>query len=437
MKRRAFRFSFMVRSGDFGEAWGVRMFLASIVLAVAFGAAGRARGDDDRAAVTLDEVIAAAANAPAIRVTGYEIAAAQASADAAQAWPSPSLRVATNRLTARLVAGATVPLPVFGTVGAAHREAIAEADVARADANVARREVRHRVVVAWVQLARAGGDVVATSIAAQQAAELELIAKGRLSAGEGADVDVTVAGAARARAEVAAKAAQRTEDAASAELAGVLGWDPARRLRAAGTIVTADVAGDDDVATLRRRLAAHPERAAAERRVSAAEATLDRVLEERWPTLALDGEILYDDQTITEGRTAWDRTDAMIGLTFDLPLFARVGDKARAARATESAQRARLAVTETELAAGLVAAFRRWQAASERLRSLERDVVPAQERAAALSAQAYREGARDLAYALQAERDLASLRAEVNGARADAAEAYADLQLAVGDEVGR
>jgi outer membrane protein TolC len=50
-----------------------------------------------------------------------------------------------------------------------------------------------------------------------------------------------------------------------------------------------------------------------------------------------------------------------------------------------------------------------------------------------LSATAYREGARDLAFALQAERDLAAVRAERNAARADAAAAFADLQVAVGD----
>src|SRR5262249_38171409 len=125
-----------------------------------------------------------------------------------------------------------------------------------------------------------------------------------------------------------------------------------------------------------------------------------------------------------------------VGVALELPLFAHVGDKARAARATEAAQRSRLAATEVELAAGLEAAFRRWQAADERLRALERDVVPAQERAPALSGQAYREGARDLASALVAERDLAAVRAEVNAARADAAAAFADLQLAAGVEVG-
>lgn len=58
--------------------------------------------------------------------------------------------------------------------------------------------------------------------------------------------------------------------------------------------------------------------------------------------------------------------------------------------------------------------------------------MPAQVRAAPLSAQTYREGARDLASALQAQRDLDAVRAELNAARANVATAYAELELAAG-----
>lgn len=421
----------MVRGGRPGELWGMRITVF-VVLAATVGVA---QADDSaRVAITLRDALAAAAKAPAAQVPGHEVAAAEAEIDAAGAWPSPSVHVGTNRLTARLVAGASVPLPVFGTVGANKRQAAATAEVVRADAELTRRALRHRVVQAWVALARADGDVVATSIAAQQSAELLLIAKGRLSAGVGADVDVTVAAAAKARAEVGAAEAQRDEDAASAELAGVLGWDPSRRLRADGALSLGDAT---DAGTLRAQLAFHPERRAAVRRVAEAQATVDQVLSQRWPLLAIEGEVSIDDPTLTEpGSDNVIGPDAHVGIALELPLFAHVGDKARAARATEAAQRARLSATEIELAAGLEASYRRWQAADERLRALERDVVPAQERAAALSAQAYREGARDLSSALVAERDLAAVRAEVNAARADAAAAFADLQLAAGVEVG-
>lgn len=386
---------------------------------------------DDRVPVTLDAVLAAAGKAPAAQIGHYDLAAAEANIDAATAWPDPGLHVGTNRLTARLIVGATIPLPIFGTVGAAKRVAAAEADVVRSEAELEVRDLRHRVVVAWIELLRAGGDVQASQVAAKQAAELEAIAKGRLAAGTGADVDVTVATAARARADVAVAAALREQDASSAELAGLLGWNPAQPLSADGAPVIAPAAA---LSSLQARLAAHPEKQAAERRVAAAQAEVDAVLVQRWPGLAVEGELDYDDQTQI-GNTAWARTDAHVGLALDLPIFARIGDKARAARATESAQRTRLAALEAELGGRLVAAYQRWQAASERLAAMERDVIPAQEKAATLSMQAYREGARDLSSAVLAERDLASVRAELNDARAQAALAYADLAVAIGEDV--
>ena len=163
-------------------------------------------------------------------------------------------------------------------------------------------------------------------------------------------------------------------------------------------------------------------------RLAAADAAVAQVRSLAWPSVSLEAEVSYDDPT------NGDATDALVGLAIELPVFARIGDRVRAARATSAAQRARLAVTQTELGAGLAAAFERWRAAVETLDALEHEVVPAQERAAALSAQAYREGARDLASALQAERDLAAVRTEVNAARADAAVTWEDLQRAAGTD---
>jgi cobalt-zinc-cadmium efflux system outer membrane protein len=398
---------------------------AHVVIAWAWvlAVAGPARAEPKP--ITLAEALAAVARAPAAQISSHEAAAADALVDAAGAWPSPSLHVSTNRLTARLVAGASLPLPVFGTVGAARKQAAAEAGVVRAEGAAALRVLRHRVALAWITLARLDGDAIASSIAAQQAAELALIARGRKDAGVGADVDVTTANAAKARADVAAIAAVRAQAAASAELSGALGWPLDQPLRSAGSPGTGAPA---ELAALRAQLARHPERVAAVARLAAADATVAQVQSLAWPILSLDAEVSYDDPTNE------DKTDALIGVTLELPVFARIGDRVRAARATSAAQRARLVATETELGAGLAAAFERWRAAVDTLGALEHDVVPAQERAAALSAQAYREGARDLSSALQAERDLAAVRAEVNAARADAAVAWEDLQLAAGSD---
>jgi outer membrane protein TolC len=401
----------------------------SVVLLLTLASIAQA---DDRVPVTFGEALAAANKAPAAQISGHEIAAAEANVAAAGAWPNVAVILGTNRLTAQAVVAASLPLPILGTIGANRSVARAEAEAVRAEATIEVRNLRQHVAIAWIELQRSEGDVMATRLAATQAADLEAIARGRFAAGTGADVDVTVAAAARARADVAARAAQSAQDAASAELAALVGWDPGRPLRAVGEPV---IGPGGDLTALEQRLGAHPERAAAERRVAAADANTDAVLVLRRPGLAVEGEVDYNDRSITEGQTVWDRTDARVSLTIELPIFARIGDRARAARATAMAERMRLATTEAELAGRLVAAYRRWQAATERLASLERDVVPAQEKAAALSMQAYREGARDLSSAVIAQRDLAATRAELNDARAAAALAYAELTVAAGQDV--
>ncbi|MCX5745029.1 MAG: TolC family protein, partial [Proteobacteria bacterium] len=171
-------------------------WLPAVVLAALVVAPIRARAED----VTLAEAVAALPNAPATPVATFELAGAQASVAAAGAWPDPAVRLETNRLTARVVAGVSVPLAILGTVDAARREATAHVDTVRAEGELARRELRRRVVLAWLDLARADAAARTQVVVAQQTTELERIARGRFDQGAGAEVDVASAHAARARA---------------------------------------------------------------------------------------------------------------------------------------------------------------------------------------------------------------------------------------------
>src|SRR4051812_22013308 len=108
------------------------VLLAAVAAILLAGAAARA--EPAPRAITLADAVTAAATAPASQFPREDVNAADALVDAAGAWPAPSIRVGTSSLTARLTVGATVPLPVFGTVGAAKREAAAEAEVVRAEA---------------------------------------------------------------------------------------------------------------------------------------------------------------------------------------------------------------------------------------------------------------------------------------------------------------
>jgi outer membrane protein TolC len=384
--------------------------------------------------IALDAVVAAVDRAPTAVATGFDVAAAEARVDAADAWPVTSVHGGTNRLTARVVAGVTLPLPILGTLGAARDEAAAHATVVRADGSVARRELRRRAVIAWLELSRSDATVATLTTAAAQAAELERIAKGKLDAGTGGEVDVTSAHAARARADVAVAAAKRESAARAAELAAVLGWDPLRELHATGALP----GGAADLEALRAALAQHPARAAELDRIAEHEASAHRVEVARRPGVSLDVQASFGDPTLPASGacTLSACTDVFAGLVLELPLFGRFGAQLDAIARDTDAERARLTALDAELAGGLVAAYRRWQAASEQLVALERDVAPAQEKASQLAAQAFREGARDLSTALQAARDLAAVRAEIANARVDAATAWIELELAAGKDAG-
>ncbi len=391
-------------------------------------AAGAAHAED----VSLATVTAAVDRAPAARASVLDVRAAEARTDAAGAWAPTTLHVGTNRLTARVVAGVTLPLPILGTLGAARQEAAAQAVVTRDEAIIARRDLRARAIVAWLELARADTDVVTQSAAATQAAELERIAQGRFDAGAGGEVDVTSAHAARARADVAVAAAKRETRARAAELAGLLGWDPTIERHAKGEMP----GGAAELAQLRSVLAHHPERAAALAQITAREATEHRLEVARRPGLAFELTGSYDDPTqgSGSGSTALDRSDVFVGLAFELPLFGHLGDQLRAAHAETDAATIRLAGVDAELAAGLVAAYQRWQAAVERVAALEHDVMPAQQRATQLAQQAYREGARDLSTALLATRDQQAVAAELANARIESGLAWQAVTLAAGTD---
>ncbi|HEY4180033.1 MAG TPA: TolC family protein [Kofleriaceae bacterium] len=398
----------------------------AVVCVVASGAGSAAA--DDATSVTFADAVAAAQHAPALVATQADIRAADARIDAASAWPSPGVRVETNRLTAKVVAGASVPLPVFGTVGAAQRVAAAEANVVRSDSVVADREVIRAAALAWIALARAEGDAAAAALSATQAKELETIAKGRLDTGAGAVVDVSTASAARARADLAVIAANYERAARGAELAGTLGWDARRTVTTAGALPGNEAPALGD---LEHGLTTHPEHARAAHRIAVTEANAHEARVSRFPTLAVEGAVAVDDPE-TPG------TDVMLGLSLDLPLFGRAGDRIRAANATGDAERARMKAIDTQLAASLVAAEHRWQAAKETEQQLETTIVPAQENVAKLALTAYQEGARDLETAIIAARDLAAARAELVTARAELASAWVELLDAGGrDAAGR
>jgi cobalt-zinc-cadmium efflux system outer membrane protein len=391
-----------------------------LLLAVLVGLfAPRAAG-----AMTLEEALALAEQAPAAQAARARAQAADAAAEASGAWPATTVGAATTTSSAHAILTASVPVPIFGTLGASRAVGRAEADTAAAERRVAWLDLRQRVTRAWLELARLEARSERAGAGAEREAELAAATRRRFDAGDTARVDVVASEAQAARARARAEGERENALAAAALLAGALGLDPETPLHADGGLPA-----PGDGAPLERRAertAAHPEVRAAAGRVAAEAGRADAARAERWPHLALDVEGTIDDPTLPGN-------DLRLGVTLELPLLGKTGDAVRAAEARQRAAELERAVAAHQVGAELVAAHRAWGSARRRALNLETTVVPAQREAARLARVAYEQGQLGLISALEAERTLVDVEVEAIDARAEAAAAHADLARAEGE----
>lgn len=390
-------------------------------------AADRAPGDvtDTQQAqlITLPRALAAAARAPQSRTGAAREAASAAEVRAAGGWPATSLGVTTARRTTRLGLTASLPLPLFGTLGASTAAASAELAVTRAESAAALLELRHQVTRAWLELARAEARATLTEAAARREQELADVTLKRFDAGDAARAEVVAADAAARRARALAAAEVADIAGASAELATLLGWEPEAPLRAAGGLPA--LAAPPALSALQARLPHHPAAALASSAVTAAGARAVAARSETRPRLSLDLEAMLDDPTLPGN-------DYAIGVTLELPLWGHGSAAVRAARAHQHALALERDGVLAAAAGQLVATYRRAEAAQARARALADDVVPAQREAATLAHAAFGEGQASLVVVLEAERALVEVELEALDARADSAQARSDLEWAAG-----
>jgi len=396
-----------------------------LALAATGALAGRAGyGEEVKAhRIRLSEALAAVGRAPAHRAGAARVGAARQAVPAAGAWPATVLSVATARKTERLGVVASLPLPVFGTIGANRRVARAELDAARRELGAGDHGAARDVTRAWVELARAEAVADLSERSAAREGELARITRTRQQSGDASRAEVVAADAAARRAAARAAADRSAIAARSAELAALVGRDPDVALHAEGGLPVAEEV--PPLASLRGRRAGHPEARAAAARAEVESARVGEARASRWPALSLDLEALYDDPTLPGN-------DYRVGLTLELPLFGRGGARQQAAEASRAAALAERARTIAALDGELVAAYRRYQQARTLARDLDDNVLPAQREAANLTREAYREGQGGLAAVLEADRTLIDAEVEAIGARADAAIARADLMWAAG-----
>jgi outer membrane protein TolC len=402
---------------------------ASLGAGMALASGGRAGGEPEAPRepaprpVTLERARAAVEQAPGRAAAAARRAAAALAVPAAGAWPATTLALSSTRATERLALVASLPLPVFGTLGASRAVARAELEVARREESSADLTLRRDVTRAWIELARAETRADRSALAAEREAELARITQSRFAAGDASRAERVGADAAARRAHARASADRTAIAASSAELAALLGWETTALLHAQGGLPAPGPV--PPLEPLRSRRAGHPDARAALARAEAQAAAAGQAHKGIWPALSLDLESRIDDPTLPGN-------DYRVGLTLELPIFGKTGASTTAAEARRAAALAEREQTLSGLDGALVAAHRRFEAARALALELERDAVPAQRDAAALARAAFREGQGSLAAVLEADGALADAEAEAVEAEADAALARADLDWAVG-----
>jgi outer membrane protein, heavy metal efflux system len=391
-------------------------------MAVTMVAAGA--GTEETRPISFAEARAAAErNAPDVLQAQRREGLAEADVRVAGTWANPTLLLQSARLTAHVVYGVTVPLPIFGQVSTQEDAARAALTVSRLDTAHVRSEARWGATVAWIDLREAEERARVLTETATDADRVMAAAEQRFAAGSAPRIDVVRAGADRARARAEAASADAAVRAASARLANFLRLPDGTELRAAGTpgyprelpAATALLAGLDAHPALRRDRA----------EIEAAQARLRAEKRQRIPILTAGVTVSQDDPT-------QPGTDVIFGLSFEVPLFNFRGGQVARARADEAVARTAAEVERARLVAALRDAAERAVGAAARMRALETEVLPAMTEARRMTEDAYRDGRVDLTRLIEAQRALLDSRGAAVDAEAVWARAAADVERAAG-----
>ncbi len=372
-------------------------------------------------AVSLREAVMASRQAPSQQRRNAQQDAATQTLAAAGGWPATSVGAFSTWRSARIGVTAAVPLPILGirrTHDANVAVASAERRILVAENLVLAVAAQRNVSRAWLEIARAEARATHSQRAAQRQQRLADIAQQRFIAGDVGRVDAVQADAARRLAMARATLDRAAIAAASAELAGMLGWDADTLLHADGELPGYNAV--PALATIRQLRDNHPLMVAQHARTTAQSARVELASAAAWPRAVLDTEAALFDVNAPGN-------DLRVGLTLELPLWGRTSQLAQAARAQQRVTEFEAVVISSALDGEIVAAYRRFEAARDQATTLARDVVPAAAEGALLAREAYAEGSGGLLPVLEAERVQLEVELAATDARIDAAQGQLDV----------
>ncbi|MDB5217213.1 MAG: transporter [Myxococcaceae bacterium] len=364
----------------------------------------------------------AEAIAPELAAGRARAGVAAAGVGVAKIFSNPIGTVGSTTDGPRFFSNLTVPLPITRR-GSAIRAAESSSAAAASELPLLRLDARLGAANAWCDLWLAERNLDVARENEQRAAKVLAAADQRFREGSAPRLDAARAKAehARARAEVLARA-ELVGDS-SAALAYWLGRDPTVALHVDGA--PPDTQALPPMSALVARLDSHPlfARAAARARLASAMVSVQK--DQAWPAFGVQvGATLGDRQAPVNNYSA--------GLVFDVPVFNWNRPAITQAESGVVQVTAESNAAAARLRSSLVSAYATLKAAVARADAAEKEVLPASQIAADLTADAYQTGAIDLSALLVAEKTLADAKQAAFDAVAQRGRALAALEHALG-----
>ncbi len=379
---------------------------------------------DDETRVTCDQAIRAAQRfAPDLAVARERERLANAEISVAGTYPNPSVIGGSSTQAARISAGVSVPLVVFGQRGAAIDAARAERATAAVESQVTWVDIRWATTRAFIELWLAENAAIAVQETATLAAALEDAVRGRVQVGSAPELDLLRVHAERLSVESDATAARARVLIAAGALARFTGDPASMSLRAAREPPAPEA--PPTLATLVAELGGSAQVRREDFDAASAHARADRERALVRPAMVLDLGVDALDPTLPA-------TNLRAQLAVEVPIFNHRGGYVEREEALEGAARARRVQVLAQTTSDLTSAYRTYQAATERQKSIANGVLPAANVTAKAMREAYDLGRAPLVALLDAQRAFVTARLAALDAQATRASAWADVLRALG-----
>lgn len=343
------------------------------------------------------------------------------------AWIAPQSVVGRYRDTAEPGWGVALeqPLGLFGQRGAERDEARSERDATVGDLSAARLDLLRDTRRAYYEDVHWGNVEETTAEVLALVRRVRQSALARYAAGSVGQADVLQADVEIATLEHESVSAARNRRVVEARLRSLLHLPPTQLLPPPPSMLEAPAADHAGTALAARQAATWPELAAAEARIHARRAGLDRAGRERYPGTALTA--AYD---AAMEHQEWR---AQVGVQITLPLnTGRVSADEDEARARLDRAVAERDAQRDELERRLAEAVTQFEESLHELQILRDQLVPSTQRAVAAARAGYESGTADFGALLLALRDHRRARLEYHRTITTALDAAAELERAVG-----